>query len=200
VLYLIIDKKKAGPFWLRGVSKKIKGTDIDIVQLRDKKSAKSSIIRDAFFIRKALSETRAIFIVNDYLDAAKIAGADGIHLGQSDVSPKIARMVLGRDRIIGVSCHNLKQALAAQKSGADYIGIGPVFPTPTKPEYRPIGLKLIKALNRKVRIPFFVIGGVNLENIDKIIASGAKRVAVCRAILNAGDITSAIKKFSTILH
>jgi thiamine-phosphate pyrophosphorylase len=200
LLYLVVDKKQAGSLTLCRIAAKFKNSAPDIVQFRDKKSDIGAILRDAFFMRKALAGTPVIFIVNDYLDVAKIVDSDGVHLGQSDTSINLARSVLGPEKIIGVSCHNLEQALLAQKNGADYIGLGPIFPTPTKPEYKSIGLKLIKDLKVRMRIPFFVIGGVNLGNINRIVSSGAKRVAVCRAILKAKDIPSTIKKFSTILH
>lgn len=201
LLYLILDRKQAGSsFSLYSIARKIKDSDIDIIQFRDKISKKEIIIRDVFTLRKLLSGSKAIFIVNDYLDIAKIVDSDGVHLGQQDMSLKVARKVLGPDKIIGISCHNLKQAFAAEKGGADYIGIGPLFPTPTKPEYKAIGLKTIKKLKNKIKIPFFVIGDINLSNIEKVVSSGARRVAVCRAILNARNIPFAVRRFSTVLH
>jgi thiamine-phosphate pyrophosphorylase len=161
----------------------IKYCGADIIQYRDKESKKEDILKNAFLLQKSLLNTKCVFIINDYLDVAKIVNSDGIHLGQDDVSIEIARKVLGRDKIIGISCHNLKQAFAAQKRGADYIAIGPVFATSLKPEYKPIGLNLIKELKAKIKIPFFAVGGINQSNINEVRAFGAERVAVCRAIL-----------------
>ena len=96
-------------------------------------------------------------------------------------------MVLGKDKIIGISCHNLRQALKAQKEGADYIGIGPVYPTVTKPEYRAIGLNVLRKLKGKIKIPYFAIGGIHEGKIKEITAAGARRIAVCGAILKADD-------------
>ena len=199
-LYLIVDKKACRKNSIFDITSRVKGLDVDIIQFRDKESKKGEIIRNAFLIHKLLLDTKKLFIVNDYLDVAKLINSDGLHIGQYDTPIEIARRILGEDKIIGVSCHNLKQAIQAQKRGADYISIGPVFATATKPEYEPIGLNLIKALNTKIKIPFFVIGDVNLDNMNRVLSTGAKRVAVCRAILQAKNISSAIRDFSRILH
>lgn len=199
-LYVIVDKKIAGQHSLLDIVSKVRGTGAGIIQFRDKESKKKDVLRNAFLMHKLLLNTGKLFIINDYLDIARLIDSDGLHLGQHDTSIEIARRVLSKDKIIGVSCHNLKQALNAQERGADYISIGPIFATPTKPEYGPIGLALIKALKEKIKIPFFAIGDVNLSNINKFMSAGAKRVAICRAILQAKNISSAIKGFSCILH
>jgi thiamine-phosphate pyrophosphorylase len=147
-------------------------------------------------MRDLLLNSKSIFIINDYIDIAKILDADGIHLGQDDISIGIARKILGKGKIIGISCHNLEQALRAQEKGADYISIGPVFPTSTKPNAKPISLRLIKKISRKIKIPFFAIGGINENNIIEVLSRGAKRVAVCRAVCQAKDIPITIKKLS----
>jgi thiamine-phosphate pyrophosphorylase len=126
--------------------------------------------------------------VNDYPDLAVFSGADGAHLGQEDMPLKKARSILGKDKIIGVSCHNLAQALKAQKQGADYIGIGPIYASATKPEYRPIGLKVLKQLKGKIKIPYFAIGNINKNNIAKIVSSGCRRVALSRALGDAKEL------------
>ena len=141
----------------------------------------------AIKLARFLSKTKILFIVNDYIDVALICGADGVHLGQDDIPLKEARKLLGRDKIIGISCHNLSQALKAQKEGADYIGIGPIYPSATKPEYRAIGLRVLQQLKDKIKIPYFAIGNIHEGNIKEITASGARRIAVCRAILKADD-------------
>ena len=102
--------------------------------------------------------------------------------------------MLGKDKLIGISCHNLQQALKAQKDGADYIGIGPIYPTATKPEYRAIGLRVLQQLKGKIKIPYFAIGNVHKGNIKEISAAGAKRIAVCRAILKADDPSRAARE------
>lgn len=193
-LYLIIDKKTCGQKSLLEAADKIKSLGADIIQLRDKISDKAAILKAAYSLRRLLAKSKTLFIINDYLDIARITDADGIHLGQEDCSIKIARKILGKDKIIGLSCHSLKQAIEAQKQGADYIGIGPIFKTPTKPATSPIGLKIIREIGRRLKIPFFAIGGIDKNNIKKVVAFGAKRVAVTRAADQARDIKPVIIK------
>lgn len=193
-LYVILDKYTYGKKSVKDLAARIRGADI--VQLRDKISRREAILENARLLQKALLNTKTLFIVNDYLDVAKIVDCDGIHLGQFDTPIQIARKVLGKDKIIGLSCHNLKQALEAQKSGADYIGFGPIFPTPTKPQYKAIGPDSIKKLKKKIKIPLFVIGNINQDNISEVKAAGAARVAVCRAVLKAKNIPDSIRKLN----
>ncbi len=199
-LYIIIDKKVSEKKRILKIARRIKGSGADIIQFRDKGPDRGITAQDALLLHKLLSNTNTIFIINDYLDIAKILGSDGIHLGQRDASIARARSILGKDKIVGVSCHNLRQAFAAQKAGADYISIGPVFPTSIKPKYKPIGLNLIKKLKAKIKIPFFVIGGINASNINRVLSCGAKRIAVCRAVLKAKNIPSRVKYFHQLLH
>ena len=198
-LYLILDKKTIGKGSPAAIAAKFKDTGINIIQLRDKSSDKAATLKEAFLLQKFLLKTRTLFIVNDDLDIAKIVDADGVHLGQCDSSIEIARRILGKDKIIGVSCHSLKQALNAQKRGADYIGIGPIFKTPTKPQYKAAGLKLIKEVRNKIKIPFFAIGDINKDNLSKVLSSGASRVAICRAILKAKNPLLRARYFSKAL-
>ncbi|MFH1355079.1 MAG: thiamine phosphate synthase [Candidatus Omnitrophota bacterium] len=188
-LYLIIDKETLKKRATADIDSWIKKTSADIVQLRDKASRKKDILRMAFRLKGALSGSDKIFIINDYLDVAKIIDADGLHLGQDDIPVRIARKLLGREKIIGISCHNIKQALQAEKQGADYIGIGPIFPTPLKPGItKTINPGLIKTLKSKLKIPLFAIGGISLENIKQLSACGVNRIALCRGILNSKSI------------
>lgn len=200
-LYVIIDRKTCANNEIILKSPLISKGGADLIQYRDKDSSRETIIKNALLLRNLLLKTRTLFIVNDYLDVAKITDSDGLHLGQGDLPIEIARKILGRDKIIGISCHTLKQAVDAQKRGADYIGIGPIFKTPTKPAItRPAGLKLIKQVRGKIRIPFFAIGGINEETLGKVSSCGAKRVAVCSAICKASNVRNAVKKFYNILH
>lgn len=195
-LYVIIDKEVSGNRSVLEIVKKIKHRSVDIVQFRDKKSNKRTILKDSLALFRELKKTKTAFIINDYLDIAKIVDCDGVHLGQQDTSIEIARKILGKDKIIGVSCHNLRQAWEAQERGADYISIGPLFPTPIKPGYKAIGLNLINEIKNKIKIPFFAIGGINESNLDKVLSWQAKRIALCRAVCQAKNISLAIKKLS----
>lgn len=186
-LYVIVDKEISAKTPITDIVKRIKKSSTDIVQFRDKISCKKDIIKKSLVLKKLLRNTNKTFIINDYLDLAKIVDADGVHLGQNDVPLNLARKILGAGKIIGISCHNLKQALAAQKGGADYISIGPIFPTSLKPAVKSIGLNLIKEIRKKISIPFFAIGGINHCNIKKVFCLGAERIAVCRAFLKVKD-------------
>jgi thiamine-phosphate pyrophosphorylase len=199
-LYIIVDKKNLKNRSIYNVTGQIRDSGVDIVQYRDKESKKENILETACALRKVLLKTKTIFIINDYLDIAKIVDTDGIHLGQDDVPVAIARKILGKDKIIGISCHSLKQAKIAQSMGADYISIGPIFFTSTKPEYKATGLDLIKKVKKEIRIPFFAIGGISKKNIDKVKSKGAKRVVICKAICQAKNISSTIKNISQVLY
>ena len=199
-LYLILDKKTCGNKPLTLIAAEFKDSKVDIIQLRDKRNSRGLLLKAAMKLNKLFKATNKIFIINDHPDIAKIADCDGVHLGQGDWPVKKARKLLGRNKIIGVSCHNLKQAKKAQSEGADYIGIGPVFATKTKPDYLPIGLSGVNALKGKISIPYFAIGDIKENNIDSVVRQGAKRVAVCRAILEAKDYKNAARTIYTALN
>lgn len=199
-LYLILDKKTCGNKPLSLIAAKCRDSKVEIIQLRDKTNNKDCVLKEAMKLNRILKATNKIFIINDYPDIAKITNCDGVHLGQGDWPVRYARKLLGRNKIIGVSCHNLKQAKKAQSEGADYIGIGPVFATKTKPDYLPIGLNGIKALKGVIKIPYFAIGDIRKDNINSIVRQGVKRVAVCRAILEAGDYKEAARFLYAALH
>lgn len=156
-LYLIIDKKFCARRSPVDIATAAADSGADIIQLRDKESSKEVILKSAFTIRKSLSAKKTIFIINDDIDVAKITDSDGLHLGQDDFSLPIARRILGKDKIIGISCSNLAQARLAQKQGADYIGVGPIFRSPLKPHAKSLGLSLIQEMKKFIRIPFFVL-------------------------------------------
>lgn len=174
---------------------------VDIVQLREKKANARRIIELGKKIRQLTSMYNALFIVNDRVDIAKIVNADGVHLGQDDVEIDYAKMILGDDKIIGISTHEPEQALKAIKEGADYIGVGPVFETPTKPGRKSVGIEYVKWASENVLdIPFYAIGGINQENVCDVIKSGARNIAVVRAIINAPSPKEATIKFKKYLN
>ncbi|MDD5352293.1 MAG: thiamine phosphate synthase [Candidatus Omnitrophica bacterium] len=173
--------------------------NIKIIQLRDKKSSWKEILEKAYLIKKII-KNKAIFIVNDYPEICLLANADGVHLGQDDLCLKSARDILGKDKIIGISCHNIKQAEFAQKGGADYIGFGPIFKTPTKRECNPIGFRKIKLIKNKIRIPFFAIGGIDSPGLKILKPLKIKRIAVCRALCKTKNTGQAIKNLRNLLN
>ncbi|MCX5748792.1 MAG: thiamine phosphate synthase, partial [Candidatus Saganbacteria bacterium] len=138
------------------------------------------------------------FIVNDYIDVCLAIDADGVHLGQDDVPVPVARKLLGSGKIIGLSSHSFDQAITGAKSGADYISLGPVFSTPSKPDTKPLGIEVLKKVLKSVKVPVVAIGGINEDNIKVVIAAGAKRVAVIRAAVAAKDPASAVKRMRRI--
>jgi len=193
-VYLILDRPKFKGFSLAAIKNLVSGREISLVQLRDKTSAKAEVLKFAVKLAKQIAQTKALFIVNDYADVAVKANADGVHLGQNDLSLKQARKILGQDKIIGISCHSLAQALKAQNEGADYIGFGPIYATATKPELAGIGLNVAAQLKTKIYIPCFAIGNINQSNAERIAACGFGRIAVCRAILENRSPQRAAKR------
>ena len=193
-LYLILDRPDFSGFSLKKISCLVSDKEIGLIQLRDKISAKTEILKFAIKLAKHLALTKTLFIVNDYVDVAAESFSDGVHLGQGDLSLRTARKILGKDKIIGLSCHNLAQALKAQEEGADYIGIGPLYATATKPGYPGIGLKAARELKGKIKIPYFAIGNIGEGNLKEITTAGIRRIAVCRAILGAFDPRQAAKR------
>lgn len=174
---------------------------VDIIQLREKKANARHIIELGQKIRQLTSMYNALFIVNDRVDIAKIVNADGVHLGQDDVKIDYAKEILGFDKIIGISTHQPDQAIKAVEEGADYIGVGPVFETPTKLGRKSVGLEYVKWASENILdIPFYAIGGINQENVYDVIKSGAKNIAVVRAIMNAASPKEATIKFKECLN
>ncbi len=152
-----------------------------VLQYRDKKAERGELLKMAQEIRKITATAHTLFIVNDFIDIALLSNADGVHLGQDDIPIAEARKITPPDFIIGVSTHSLAQALEAEKQGADYIGCGPVFATPTKEHYPPIGPDTVKQVMESVHIPVVTIGGLNLDNIPLLRKVGARNFAMVRA-------------------
>ena len=193
-LYLILDAQVLDYRALLGVLKESVRCGVDIVQLRDKCG---SIKEISAFCHRVLMLTRhqIPFIVNDRVDVALLTGADGVHLGQEDMACSDARRLLGNKAIIGVSCQTLAHARKAQRDGADYIGLGSVFKTLTKPERNPMDLKMLRAVLGAMDIPVFPIGGIGRDNLSILTNIGVRRVAVCRDILLAKNAANAIEGF-----
>ena len=168
---------------------------VDVVQLRAKGRAECDIEEMANHVAPILRDAGVPFIINDHPELVPSVGADGAHVGQDDFSVDDARWRAGRALegevplpIIGKSTHSVEQAVAAAAEGADYIGFGPLFPTPTKAGRPAIGLADIARVHALVSVPVFCIGGVKLENLDAVIAAGARRVVIVSGILQAPDI------------
>lgn len=153
----------------------------DMVQFREKNADPARLLDAAQTLAAAARRKGILFILNDDPRLAAQSGADGVHLGQSDGPIAAARRLLGRGKIVGRSTHSLAQAFEAEKEGADYIGFGPVFPTPTKPGRPAVGLGHFTELSARLRIPFFAIGGIDGATLPALLERGVRRIAVIRA-------------------
>ena len=192
-LYVILDRSTMGERGLAEIACAAIRGGADVLQLRAKSAPARALMDDAARLLRLTRRAGVPLIINDRADVARAVGADGVHVGQDDVPVSDARSLLGPRAIIGKSTHSLEQALAAQAEGADYIGFGPIFPTPTKPEYGSVGLALIGEVRRRVRIPVVCIGGIDAAHLGEVLQAGAERVAVVRAICSATDPESAAR-------
>jgi len=174
--------------------------DVDLIQLRAKKQSLEEIVDLAGALHEITSGAGIPLIVNDHAEVATKVPVEGVHLGQDDDSLAHARKKAGRDVLLGKSTHSFEQAVAAERDGADYIGFGPIFATPTKPDYQPIGLTGIKRVHNEVTVPIFCIGGIKIDNLGQLIAAGAKRVAIVSGLLKATDIAKYARACKTLLN
>ena len=165
-----------------------------VVQVRDKRATDQELLRQACELLPITRRLGVPLIVNDRPRVAKEVGADGVHLGQEDGSLSEARSLLGEEALIGRSTHSPEQALAAEKEGFDYIGVGPIYATPTKPGRSATGLEFIRFAAANLRVPFVAIGGIGETNLDEVLEAGALRVAFVRALLGRTDPEEAAKK------
>jgi thiamine-phosphate pyrophosphorylase len=187
-LYGIIDLGYVeAPDSPRIVEQMIEG-GVDLIQLRGKGKSLKELVGLADALHELTARSSTPLIVNDYAEIASRVPVEGVHVGQDDDSIEVARQKAGRDILVGKSTHSLDQARAAQREGADYIGFGPIFVTPTKPDYAPIGLEDIRRVHAEVNLPIFCIGGINIDNLQSVIDAGAKRVAMVSALLKAHNI------------
>jgi thiamine-phosphate pyrophosphorylase len=170
---------------------------VDLFQLRDKMLGDDELLRVATYARELCARAGALFIVNDRPDLAAAAGADGVHVGQDDASMAEARAAVGPDRLVGLSTHTPAQIDAAQ--GADLIGVGPVHATPTKLGRPAAGLDLVRHAAAHARVPGFAIGGLHTGNLGEVVAAGAARASVVRAIADADDPEGAARTLRAML-
>jgi thiamine-phosphate pyrophosphorylase len=183
---------------LERVAKAMIDGDVDLVQLRAKRQSLEEIVDFAGKLHEITSAAGVPLIVNDYAEIAAKVPVEGVHLGHDD-SLAHARKKAGRDIFLGKSTHSLEQAVAAEREGADYIGFGPIFATPTKPDYQPIGQTGIKRVHHEVTIPIFCIGGIKIENLGQLVATGARRVAIVSGLLKASDIAKYARACKALL-
>jgi thiamine-phosphate pyrophosphorylase len=171
----------------------------EIIQLRGKNAPKERVLAIGRALLPVFREFGGIFIVNDYSDVAAELDADGVHVGQDDQTVAEARAVLGMGKIVGKSTHSVDQAIRSAAEGPDYIGVGPLYATPTKPDYVPVGLGLIGQVREQVALPQFCIGGVNALTLPDVLAAGAERVVMVSAILQAPDVRAFCGRVRAVL-
>jgi thiamine-phosphate pyrophosphorylase len=170
---------------------------VKILQYRNKGGTTRQMYEEAAAI-KALCG-KALLLINDRIDIALACDADGVHVGQDDLACVLARKLLGKKKIIGVTAHNVEEAVKAEKEGASYIGASPIFSTATKPDAgEPKGIKLIRDIKKAVSVPVVAIGGINLENAKSVIDAGADAICCISAVITKNDVISEINKFQKL--
>lgn len=194
-LYVVLDRAAARGRDLVDLVDAVLAGGCRMVQLREKDWPSGRLWPLAERILDRCRRARATFVVNDRVDLAVALGADGVHLGQEDLPPAAARGLLRRGMILGLSTHSVEQARAAQSAGADYIAVGSMFPTATKPDFQLVGPDLVRKLRSEIRVPLVGIGGITAENAADVIRAGADGVAVISAVCGADDPARATRRF-----
>ena len=171
-----------------------------VIQLRDKTASTRTLVEEGLALRELTRKYGALLIVNDRLDIALAIDADGAHVGQDDMPAKIARQILGPDRILGVSAGTIEEARAAIADGADYLGVGPIYATSSKADAgSPIGLTLLRALSQDYQTPLVAIGGIHASNAREVIQSGATGLAVISAVVSAENVGQATQELACMI-
>jgi thiamine-phosphate pyrophosphorylase len=169
---------------------------VDIIQLRDKKNSKKVVFEKAKLLKDLTVKYDIPLIVNDHIDVALAVDAEGIHIGQDDLPLIEARKIIGKNKIIGISTHKIEEAREAQENGADYIGVGPIFATKSKEDVvDPVTTKYIEEVVKEITIPFVVIGGIKLHNVEQVLSSGATRICAISEIVGSNDVTNTCREF-----
>lgn len=199
-LYLLIDGRDTLDAF-DALARELIAAGVDVIQLRDKRLADRELLQRARRLGEVTSGTNTLFIMNDRADLAAIAGADGVHVGQGELSVAEARKIVGPDALVGVSTHSLAQAKQAEADCADYIGVGPTFASTTKhfDANELTGIELLRTIAAAVRIPAFAIGGIGRDNLREVLAAGFSRVAVSGAVVSAADPAAAVGDLRQIL-
>ena len=172
---------------------------VDLIQLRGKYKSIGELLELSAELHELTAKSSTLLIVNDHAEIARRVLVEGVHVGQDDDPIEIVRRKAARDILVGKSTHSLEQARTAQREGADYIGFGPIFATPTKPDYAPIGLEDIRRVQAEVSLPVFCIGGISIDNLQSVIEAGAKRVVIVSALLKARNIVDYVRCVTDML-
>jgi len=199
-LYVILDRAAAGGRALPDLLDAAVAGGCRMVQLREKEWPSGRVLPLAERLRARCGAAGVTFIVNDRVDLALAAGADGVHLGQDDLPARVARPLLRPGMILGVSTHSVEQARAAQADGADYIAVGSMFPTATKADFQLVGPDLVRKLRSEIRVPLIGIGGITHDNVQDVIRAGADGVAVISGVGGAADPRAASERFLALIR
>ncbi|MDA1054449.1 MAG: thiamine phosphate synthase [Planctomycetota bacterium] len=191
-LYVLIDGGRS-PEAFERLARQLTESGVDFLQLRDKRLCDRELVSRGRVLREITQGSNTLFIVNDRPDVAAITRADGVHVGQEELSVADVRAVLGPHRLVGVSTHSIEQARQAVLDGADYIGCGPTFPSPTKEFNEFPGLTLLQAVADEISLPAFAIGGITLENLSQIVDAGFRRIAVGCCVTSSNDPRATVK-------
>ncbi len=199
-LYLVTDRKLSRGRTTREIVEAAAAGGVSCVQLREKNCSTREFIDEARAIKPLLKEKSIPLIINDRIDVALAVEADGVHLGQNDMAIDLARKICGPGLLIGISAESIDDALNAERDGADYIGISPVFATATKTDTAlPLGLEGVRKMRELVHIPLVGIGGIDHRNAASVIGAGADGIAVVSAIVSAADPQAAAKQLRQII-
>lgn len=193
-LYVLVTADLCRGDWLAVAEAALRG-GADCLQLREKGLEDGELLRRATAMAKLCHRYNALFIMNDRVDVGLASGADGVHLGQEDLPVAEARRLLGHSAIIGKSTHTLEQALAAAAEGPDYLAVGPMFATTTKPQDHIAGIETLRVVAAQIAMPLVAIGGITPDNTPEILAAGAAAVAVCQAVIGTSDAQAAAEAF-----
>ena len=197
--YLVTDSSLSRNGILSDVEQAIKG-GCKIIQYREKNKNTKKMIKEALQIKK-ICKDRAIFIVNDRVDVALAVDADGVHIGQDDMSFEIARSLLGKEKIIGLTVHNVEEAVYAENIGADNIGLSPIYATSTKKDAgTSCGIFMIGNVRKNVQLPIVAIGGITKENVADVIKAGADAAVAISAVVSAKDVYEEVRDFIAIIN
>lgn len=193
-LYVIVDPDVAkGRDLVEIADLAIRG-GADVVQIRGKTLSGKELFTMGEHLRELTQERKIPFIVNDRVDIAVAVCADGVHLGQDDFPIEAARQITGEDFLVGISTHGVEEAIDAERRGANYIGLGAMFPTMTKSDTQKTGVEVLRRVKSQVTLPVVAIGGINESNIDSVVAAGADAVAVISAVVGAEDVEGAARR------
>jgi len=197
LLYVIIDEEtvRRNRLNIYNLARKLSSLDIDIFQFRFHNTEDNTALSISIKLSKIFHEKRKIFIVNNRVDLAYLCRADGVHLGENDISPSFARNLLGKNKFVGRTIHSYAEFLEVRKSPVDYLSVGPLFSTELKPHLTCCPQQEIEKILKNANKPIFAVGGITVENLDKVIEMGFRNIALCRGIILSHNLEKTVKLF-----